>query len=99
MIICCVKNPLRLGCFSTCDDVNFGITATTTGIYTAYFEANGFQIAIQKTFVSGETLRFPLDKLNEISSYLVLIFNPLGMVINPSFNDGFHIKTELVKNL
>ena len=96
---CCIINPLNLGCFSTCETVNFGINATLAGTYTASFWAFGFWVKIQKAFATNELLIFPLSKLNERASYRVALRGANNQIIVPPLYDGFSIITVLYKSL
>lgn len=97
---CCVKFPLNIGCFSVCDELVTGLTATVAGIHTASFSANKINVEIKKTFLVGEVLRFPLTGLNEKTAYLMTLQLPNGTTINPNLtNDGWFFQTVLIKSI
>jgi hypothetical protein len=92
---CCIINPKKAGCYSTCDTLKTGLTAGISGEYTLNCFFAGFWQPIKKTFTAGQVLDFELAGLNEKAVYYAEVINPTGTVVNLPTFDGFSFKTVL----
>ena len=92
---CCIKNPKYLGCFSTCETLKTGLTATVPGDYTFNCYFSGFVQPITKTFALNANLDFDISPLNEKAVYKADLTDPTGTALNVPTFDGFGFKTIL----
>lgn len=94
---CCCTNTLNYCDQNVCDSVDFDITAQIAGTHKLSTEFLGIKLTIEETFSIGESLVFPIDKLNENFQYTVELFDPNGAKIvihkNDIDYDCFRFKT------
>jgi hypothetical protein len=96
--MCCVTNLIWKGCFTTCQNIDFGIVAVVDGIHTVQFFGSSGNVIMTKAFTTGQKLQFSLEFLNENMGYTAKIINPSGFNVLAG-NDGFSFETKINKSI
>ena len=94
MSLCCT-NIGDLGCFTNCEEIKTGLTATQNG---DYLIREYWLSAVNDQTVSlliGEDIDF-LNIYNETSEHTIKIFNPDGSVITSGIFDCFRFYTNAI---
>jgi len=55
----CCNSIISLGCISSCEPINTGVTSTVTGTWTAYVSFNGVTLKEDFEGIAGEFLQVP----------------------------------------
>ncbi|MEG0188123.1 hypothetical protein [Algoriella sp.] len=71
----CIKNAIKLGCFSACEPIPIGIKADIPGEWRIEINFMNIVKVVKKNYEANEELIIN-EKLNEDFTYLIQVFNP-----------------------
>ena len=75
---CCCTNTLDLCKQNVCDSIDMGIGAAIPGTYKLVMYFLGMRISIEKEFIVGQQIIFPLEGLNEEFEFISELYDPIG---------------------
>lgn len=73
---CCCTKTLNLCSADICgNEINFNILAQSSGVHKMVTDFLGMPITIEKDFLAGDDVIFPIEGLNEDYEYTVQLFD------------------------
>lgn len=93
----CCTSILSLGCFYSCDIIQIGINAPTTGTYTIELQPDGTKV-VSTTNTAGTPLIFSGGYLNEDAVHVFKIIKPDGTYLESGDNDCFEVEIKPTTN-
>lgn len=92
MANCCENGISNLGCVGHCDDIETGLTATSTGTYVLSVVGSGGYA--EQSFTIGEAITFTGVQLNEDKVVLFKVLNPAGVAMELNDKDCFQVSVK-----
>lgn len=93
----CCTSILSIGCFYSCDIIQIGINAPTTGTYTIELQPDGTKV-VSTTNTAGTPLIFSGGYLNEDAVHVFKIIKPDGTYLESGDNDCFEVSIKPTTN-